>query len=132
MAQDALPDALRPQAGRYVDAMADPKLIPEVVAGMRALDPKVVPQLDLIQPYMHLGQLDTVYDLLSKSLEEDPNAWAKRWELGHAWAPEGKAFREDPRFGELVGRMGVLVDYWKQYGYPDGCRAGESTPIVCS
>jgi adenylate cyclase len=132
ISQEGLPDALRPQAGRYVDAVADPKLIPEVVAGMRAVDPKVVPQLDLLQPYMHLKQLDIVYDLLSKSLDEQPDAWAKRWEITHAWSPEGKAFREDPRFGELARRMTVMVDYWKQYGYPDGCRAGEDTPIVCS
>jgi TolB-like protein len=132
MSQDGLPDALRPQAGRYVDAVADPKLIPEVVAGMRAVDPKVVPQIELIQPYMHLKQLDLVYDLLSKSLDEQPDSWVKRWEITHAWSPEGKAFRDDPRFGELAGRMGSLVDYWKQYGFPDGCRAGESTPIVCS
>jgi TolB-like protein/Tfp pilus assembly protein PilF len=132
LSQDGLPDALRPQAGRYVDAVADPKLIPEVVAGMRAVDPKVVPQIDLIQPYMHLKQLDLVYDLLSKSLDEQPDSWVKRWEITHAWSPEGKAFREDPRFGELAGRMGPLVDYWKQYGYPDGCRAGDGTPVVCS
>jgi TolB-like protein/Tfp pilus assembly protein PilF len=132
MSQEGLPDALRPQAGRYVDAVADPKLVPEVVAGMRAVDPKVVPQLELVQPYMHLGQLDIVYDLLTKSLDEEPDAWIKRWEIPHAWTPEGKAFREDPRFGALVGRMGALVDYWKQYGYPDGCRAGDGTPIVCS
>jgi TolB-like protein/Tfp pilus assembly protein PilF len=132
MSQEGLPDALRPQAGYYVDAVADPKLIPEVVAGMRAVDPKVVPQLELIQPYMHLKQLDLIYDLLSKSLDEEPDAWIKRWEITHAWAAEGKAFREDPRFGALAARMGALVDYWKQYGYPDGCRAGDGTPIVCS
>jgi hypothetical protein len=56
----------------------------------------------------------------------------KRWDVSHAWGPEGKAFRDDPRFGELARRMSVMVDYWKQYGYPDGCRAGEDTPIVCS
>jgi len=25
-----------------------------------------------------------------------------------------------------------MIDYWKQYGYPDGCRAGTDAPIVCS
>jgi tetratricopeptide (TPR) repeat protein len=130
MAQDGLPDALRQKAGQYVDAVADPAQVPQVVAGMRAVDPKVVPQIELIQPYMHLGQLDLVYDLLFKSLDEDSMAWTKHWE-GHAWGPEGKALREDPRFGELARRMGI-VDYWKQYGFPDGCRAGENSPIVCS
>jgi len=131
MTQDGLPDVLREPAGQYVDAVADPALVPQVVAGMRAVDPKLVPQIELIQPYMHLGQLDIVYDLLFKSLDEDSMAWAKRWDVSHAWGPEGKAFREDRRFGELARRMGI-VDYWKQYGFPDGCRAGEDTPIVCS
>ena len=129
--QDGLPEAIRPQAARYVDAVADPKLVPQVVAEMRAVDPAVVPQLELIQPYMHLGQLDLVYGMLFKSLDEDPMAWSKDWTLEHAWTAEGKAFRQDPRFGELARRMGI-VDYWKQYGYPDGCRAGEDTSIVCS
>ena len=101
------------------------------IAQMRAVDPKVAEQLDLIQPYIHLGQIDLVYELLNKSLDEDPLAWSKRWDLIHAWGPEGKALREDPRFGELARRMGI-VDYWKQYGFPDGCRAGEDTPVVCS
>jgi len=131
MTQDGLPDVLREPAGQYVDAVADPAQVPQVVAGMRAVDPKLVPQIELIQPYMHLGQLDIVYDLLFKSLDEDSMAWAKRWDVSHAWGPEGKAFRQDPRFGELARRMGI-VDYWKQYGFPDGCRAGEDTPIVCS
>ena len=129
--QDGLPDALRAQAGLYVDAMADPALAPEVVAGMRAVDPAVFPQMKLIQPYMHMKQLDVVYDLLSKALDEDPGSWFKSWDLSDAWSPEGKAFREDPRFAELAARIGI-VEYWKQYGFPDGCRAGENSPIVCS
>ena len=129
--QDGLPEAIRPQAARYVDAVADPKLVPQVVAVMQAVDPAVVPQLELIQPYMHLGQLDLVYGMLFKSLDEDPMAWSKDWTLEHAWTAEGKAFRQDPRFGELARRMGI-VDYWKQYGFPDGCRAGDDTPIACS
>jgi TolB-like protein/Tfp pilus assembly protein PilF len=130
--QDGLPDALKETATRYVDAVADPAQVPQVVAAMQAVDPKLVPQVEFIRPYMHLGQLDLVYDLLTKTLDEQPDAWVKRWDVSHAWAPEGKAFREDPRFGQLAGRMGVMVDYWKQYGFPDGCRAGEDTPIVCS
>jgi TolB-like protein len=129
--QDGLPEAIRPQAARYVDAVADPKLVPQVVAEMQAVDPAVVPQFELIQPYMHLGQLDLVYGMLFKSLDEDPMAWSKHWTLEHAWTAEGKAFRRDPRFGELARRMGI-VDYWKQYGYPDGCRAGDDSSIVCS
>jgi TolB-like protein/Tfp pilus assembly protein PilF len=129
--QDDLPPELRPQAGRFVDAMADPAIRPKVVAEMRSLDPKVVPQLELVHPYIQLGQVDLVYQILFAELDRDPGSWKKHWNLTMAWSPEGVAFRKDPRFGELASRMGI-TDYWKQYGYPDGCRAGTDSPLVCS
>ena len=129
--QDDLPPELRPQAARFVDAMADPAIRPKVVAEMRSLDPKVVPQLELVHPYIQLGQVDLVYQILFAELDRDPGSWKKHWNLTMAWSPEGAAFRKDPRFGELASRMGI-TDYWKQYGYPDGCRAGTDSPLVCS
>ncbi len=33
------------------------------------------------------------------------------------WTPEAAEVRRDPRFGEIMKRVG-LVDYWKQYGSP--------------
>jgi hypothetical protein len=80
---------------------------------------------------LHLGATDAVYELIFAALDEDPASWVKRWDLNHAWGPEGEAFRKDPRFAELAQRIGI-VEYWKQYGFPDGCSAGQDTPIVCS
>ncbi len=130
-AEEDLPPKLLPLIARYVDAVADPRLRPQVIAEMRAIDPAIAKQTDLIQAYVEIGALDLVYPLLFDSLAEDPKAWAMKWDTGIAWRPEGVAFRRDPRFGQLAERMG-LADYWKQYGYPDGCRAGEDVPIVCS
>ena len=49
----------------------------------------------------------------------------------HFWSPGAAALRADPRFSRLVERAG-LVDYWKQYGYPDHCRAGAGDrALVC-
>ena len=42
-----IPDEIKPEAQRFVDALADPKLRPEIVAGMRAIDPKIAPQVFL-------------------------------------------------------------------------------------
>jgi hypothetical protein len=53
------------------------------------------------------------------------------WDLSEVWSPEGAPVRRSPRFAELAERIGI-VDYWKQYGYPDGCSAGQGTAIVCS
>jgi hypothetical protein len=98
---------------------------------MRAFDPAIVPQVELVGSYIELGAIDVAYEILLAELDKDPEAWTHGWDVGVAWGPDGAAFRRDPRFGELARRMG-LVDYWKQYGYPDGCRAGDDTPIVCS
>jgi adenylate cyclase len=129
-AQEELPTALRPAIGRYVDALADPSLRPQVVAELRRIDPKVVPQHKLIKPYVELGAVDVAYEVMFDALAKDPTVWAKHWDTDFAWGPEGVAMRRDPRFGELAERMG-FVDYWKQYGYPDGCRAGTDSPVVC-
>jgi TolB-like protein len=128
---ESLPPQLRQLTGRFVDALRDPSLRPQVVAEMRAFDPKIVPQIELVPSYIELGELDLAYDLLFEDLAHDPTGWATRLDVAIAWGPAGAAFRGDPRFGEAAERMG-FVDYWKQYGYPDGCRAGDSTPIVCS
>jgi TolB-like protein len=129
--QEGLPPALRPLAVRFVDAVADPALRPKMVAEMRAVDPKLAKQSDLVHQYLQLGQVDLVYGILLGEIGEGPSAWVEKWDLTLAWAPDGEAFRRDRRFAELAARIGVL-DYWKQYGYPDGCRAGDDTPIVCS
>jgi tetratricopeptide (TPR) repeat protein len=128
---EGLPPALRPLAVRFVDAVADPALRPKMVAEMRAVDPKLAKQSDLVHQYLQLGQVDLVYGILLGEIGEGPSAWVEKWDLTLAWAPDGEAFRRDRRFAELAARIGVL-DYWKQYGYPDGCRAGDDTPIVCS
>jgi TolB-like protein/tetratricopeptide (TPR) repeat protein len=129
--QEGIPEAVRPYAEKYVDALADPAVKPKVIAEMRAIDPKILPQLKLVEPYLQLGEVDLVYEILFASLKEDPEVWKTQWDIGHSWTPDGAAFRRDPRFGQLAERLG-LVDYWKQYGFPDGCRAGQDTPIVCS
>jgi adenylate cyclase len=128
---DSIPDEIKPDAKRFVDALADPKLRPEIVAGMRAIDPKIAPQVSFIGPYLQLGEVDLVFRILDEELRKDANSWVNNWDLGHAWTPEGRRFRTDKRFGPLAERMG-MVDYWKQYGYPDGCRAGTDAILVCS
>ena len=37
------------------------------------------------------------------------------------WLPEFSAFRRDPRFIELVDKVG-LPGFWRAYGWPDACR----------
>jgi hypothetical protein len=97
---------------------------------MRALPPATIKQQQLIQPYLQLGQVDLVYAILQEALAQDPEAW-RDWDIVVAWGPEGAGFRRDPRFAGLAERIG-LVQYWKQYGYPDGCKAGTERSIECA
>ena len=129
--QEEMSPEMRARAKEWVDALADPSKRAGMIAEMKRLDPKVAPQEKLIGPYLQLGDLDTAYRLMFESLDRDRLAWIHEWDLMHAWADDSAAMRADPRFGELATRIG-LVDYWKQYGFPDGCRAGQDTPIVCS
>lgn len=123
LAQGEVPDELKPELGPYVDAIADPAKRPAIVAKLRAVDPKVARQVDLVQPYLQLGQTDLVYRIIDDTLDADRLAWVHTLSLQSLWSPDARRFRSDPRFSEFAQRIG-LVDYWKQYGYPDGCRAG--------
>ena len=43
--------------------------------------------------------------------------------------PEFDRFRRDPRFPRLMEKVG-LVEYWREYGWPDYCRS-EGKTVVC-
>jgi tetratricopeptide (TPR) repeat protein len=129
--QEGIPEAIRSQIGPIVDALADPALRPHMVATLQAIDPKVWPQQERVMPYILLGQTDLAYRVMFDGIDKDRLAWLRAWDMTHMWSPEGRPLRTDPRFSKLAERVG-MVDYWKQYGYPDGCRAGADVPIVCS
>lgn len=132
LAQEHLPEEIRPHIGPFVEAVANPARRPQVVAEMRKLDPKVGPQEGLLIPYLQLGQTDLVYEILMGSLDRDRTAWVHKWDLSNTWTPESEVFRKDPRFPQFAQRVG-LVDYWKQYGYPDRCQAGTGgAAVVCT
>jgi tetratricopeptide (TPR) repeat protein len=132
LAQEHLQPELKSKVGDFVDALADPAKRPAVVAGMRAIDPKVAGQADLLMPYIQLGQNDIAFQVVDDSLARDRVAWLRDWSVMNAWFPEAAGFRRDARFSKLAERIG-LVDYWKQYGYPDRCAAGSGDrAIVCS
>ena len=130
-AQEGIPREIRGLIGPIVDALADPALRPRMVATLQAIDPKAWPQQERVMPYILLGQADLAYQVMFDGLDKDRLAWVRNWDMGHIWSPEGRPLRTDPRFARFAARVG-MIDYWKQYGYPDGCRAGTDAPIVCS
>lgn len=74
--------------------------------------------------YATSGRHDEAFDL-AESLTA-----SAMFPLERCWTPAMQAFREDPRFGELMHANG-LVDYWRRYGWPAACRPGDGT-IVCT
>jgi len=129
--EEGLPPELKATAQEFVDALADPSKRPAMVARLNAVDPKLRKQYQLIGAYLQIGEVDLAYRIMFQSLDKDHLAWVHDWDMADAWKPEGQAMRADPRFGELTQRIGML-DYWKQYGFPDRCRPGTDRPIVCS
>ena len=132
LAQDHLPPELRAKVGDFIDAVANPTKRPAVVAGLRAVDPKVAKQVELLMPYVQLGQNDIAFQVIEDSLAHNRMAWSRDWSIMNIWSPEAAGFRKDPRFSQLAEQIG-LVDYWKQYGYPDHCSAGSGDrALVCA
>jgi adenylate cyclase len=50
--------------------------------------------------------------------------------LAYFWCPVFREVRQLPRFKEFVREIG-LVDYWKEYGWPDLCRPIGDDDFVC-
>jgi adenylate cyclase len=126
-----LPPELKQTAREFVGALENPSKRPQMVARLNAVDPKLRNQYQLIGAYIQIGEIDLAYRIMFQDLDRNHLAWVHDWDMAGAWSPENAAMRADPRFGELVRRIGML-DYWKQYGFPDRCRAGTDKPIVCS
>ena len=70
----------------------------------------------LLTSYAGLGRIDDAYRVVSMGRDSaGPNIWWRLWREGM------EAFRQDPRFTELVTELG-LVDYWREHGWPDACQ----------
>ena len=50
--------------------------------------------------------------------------------LSLSWCPVFREVRRLPRFKELMREIG-LVDYWKEFGWPDICRPVGVDDFVC-
>ncbi|MCH9027689.1 MAG: tetratricopeptide repeat protein [Proteobacteria bacterium] len=71
--------------------------------------------------YVEFGLMDDAYRLADRTME---SFYANApWVF---WIPEMALFRQDSRFADLVTELG-LVDYWREYGWPDACQpAGQN------
>ena len=89
---------------------------PELEAMISAED-FPIPEPVLFKMYLYMGGSQQAMENALKYLGTDDQIL----DTGDFWTPEGAPLRRLPGFGKLVEGLG-LVDYWKQYGWPDDCR----------
>jgi TolB-like protein len=130
-AADGVPAALREVGGveafrlAYL-AMGDSNRVPAARERLQQLMRNAWDHIDapskqlLIEVLARLGAIDQAFDLANRMLDEYMRAGWNGGAWGALWIPETRPLRTDPRFQALVARL-KLVDYWKQYGPPDGC-----------
>ncbi len=103
---------------RYFELMAavrqDPSRWPELEA-LLADGTLGLPEEGLFPLYVILGRPERALEIALRHADRQV------LDVGILWLPEAAALRRLPRFGELMETLG-LVDYWKQYGWPDDCR----------
>ena len=76
---------------------------------------------------INLSDLDLAFDAIAHGREAD------QFINGPTWWEDQKTsvqFRRDPRFAELVEQMDY-VDYWREFGWPDGMCTPLGDSFVC-
>jgi len=73
------------------------------------------------------SDLDLAFEAIEYGLEQDRFLFLNSW-----WSDDEATtlFRRDPRFAQLVERL-EFVDYWKEFGWPDGKCTPLGDSFVC-
>lgn len=66
-----------------------------------------------------LGAVDLAYQMAERALVALKNRHAPYHSIA-VWHPDLAEFRRDPRFQQIIQRLGLL-EYWKAHGPPDHC-----------
>lgn len=129
MAVEQLPEHLRKEGGadtiRLIHAaIARPEkrqaavdALGQLLARTRPDDRR--PRISAQSWYTQLGAIDAAYRVAA----EYERQYAGKYPLlswSWLWTGEMRPFRQDPRFHDLMAKVGML-DFWKKYGPPDEC-----------
>lgn len=120
---DSLPVRQRAFARSLAPALVDAARLPAAQQRLR--------QAIAADPGLEWALLLQLFGLTDEAIDA-----ALRTDAGSAqvlrlnlWQDEFASFRAHPRFREWAQREGLL-DYWRRYGAPDGCRLGEAPEPV--
>jgi TolB-like protein len=123
-----LPPALRAAGAETVfrgvyAALADPVKRPSAIVALQQLLSKsagVNLRMSIVDYLVQLGSLDSAFSAANDTADICIRNGATGCAWAFLWVPDMRPFRSDPRFAVFAERLGLL-DYWKQYGPPDGC-----------
>jgi hypothetical protein len=118
-----------------IAAVRDPALRPQLKETLEVLDINSAEQINaIVGPiraldlcYTMVGQDEKAIDMLDTFIRNE--TW---YGVSAYWKPgEGtRRLRQNPRFKALMHEMG-LVDYWRENGWPDWCRADGENDFAC-
>jgi adenylate cyclase len=111
----------------FYRAQSDPSRSDRAIAALQAWQAKLQPEdLDwyvgrrLIVWFTMLRAIEAAHDVAQRTVERFASDGTIGNGWGILWTKEMHAFRDSPRFQELISRLG-LFGYWRQYGPPDNC-----------
>ena len=132
-AYDALPDRCRAMT-RFIETVG-PRVLFSAKSDMNArkqvLDAAAAIILKVPNEAVHIGiefsDLDLAFEAIEVGLEQQIYLRTSTW-----WEndPQARLLRQDPRFAQLVEKLGY-VDYWKEFGWPDGMCTPFGSAFVC-
>jgi TolB-like protein len=119
--EEALRDILRAFRDPSQRSGASKRLL-KVVAATDESRLDLVTSSRVVVWYARAGDLDAAYAQADKTLDRLVRSGYPGYGSlsGIFWIQDTSAFRQDPRFGKFVSRLGMM-SYWKQYGPPDDC-----------
>jgi adenylate cyclase len=99
-------------------------------ATMQPADLDLSTEQRLVVWFTMLGAIEAAHDVAQRIVDRltPQGTIGSGW--GILWTREMLAFRECPRFQQLLSRLG-LIGYWRQYGPPDNC-ALRGDLLICA
>lgn len=85
---------------------------------------KISPRVAFYRFY-YAKRIDQAIELFD--LKADPSLYRF---LRKTWGPLGRPLRQHPKFAAIAADLG-LIEFWREFGWPDRCRPGPAHGVQC-